>query len=141
MKKLLITLIGSFALAGTLPAFAGPDWQIIEKSRKHWHRNRMVVVLLGAATDVALALSRDDRVEDSIEIVAAAFDKWPEGGDTGNYAVIRGSRSAEVKRHAVTCSDTPEHTLTWAKRRSSRSRRGDPGLRAGEETPLPPFAR
>ena len=33
MKKLLITLIGSFALAGTLPAFAGPDWQIIEKAR------------------------------------------------------------------------------------------------------------
>jgi inosine-uridine nucleoside N-ribohydrolase len=59
---------------------------IIEKSRKHWHRNRMVVVLLGAATDVALALSRDDRVEDSIEIVAGAFDKWPEGGDTDSVS-------------------------------------------------------
>jgi inosine-uridine nucleoside N-ribohydrolase len=59
---------------------------IIEKSRKHWHRNRMVVVLLGAATDVALALSRDERVEDSIEIVAGAFDKWPEGGDTDSVA-------------------------------------------------------
>lgn len=34
MKKLLITLIGAFTLAGTLPAFAGPDWQIIEKARK-----------------------------------------------------------------------------------------------------------
>jgi len=26
------------------------------------------------------------------------------------------------------------------RQRSSRSRRGDPGLQAGEETPLPPFA-
>lgn len=34
MKKLLITVIGSFILAAALPAFAGPDWQIIEKARK-----------------------------------------------------------------------------------------------------------
>jgi hypothetical protein len=34
MKKLLITLIGSFALGAALPALAGPDWQLIEKARK-----------------------------------------------------------------------------------------------------------
>ena len=34
MKKLLTTLIGSFALAAALPTFAGPDWQLIEKARK-----------------------------------------------------------------------------------------------------------
>ena len=34
MKKLLITLIGSFTLAAALPALAGPDWQLIEKARK-----------------------------------------------------------------------------------------------------------
>lgn len=34
MKKLFITLIGSFTLTAAIPALAGPDWQIIEKARK-----------------------------------------------------------------------------------------------------------
>lgn len=34
MNKLLITLIGSFALTAVASASAGPDWQIIEKARK-----------------------------------------------------------------------------------------------------------
>lgn len=34
MKKSLITLIGALALGATLPAFAGPDWQVIEQARK-----------------------------------------------------------------------------------------------------------
>jgi hypothetical protein len=34
MKKLLITLIGALTLSTTLPALAGPDWQIIEQARK-----------------------------------------------------------------------------------------------------------
>ena len=33
MKKSLITLIGAIALGVTLPALAGPDWQVIEHSR------------------------------------------------------------------------------------------------------------
>ena len=33
MKKLLNSLIGAVALTAMLPAFAGPDWQIIEQAR------------------------------------------------------------------------------------------------------------
>ncbi|MDA8254294.1 MAG: hypothetical protein M0Z99_01425 [Betaproteobacteria bacterium] len=34
MNKLLITLAGVLTLGATLPAIAGPDFQIIEKGRK-----------------------------------------------------------------------------------------------------------
>ena len=34
MKKLLSTiLLGAFTFAAALPAFAGPDWQLIDKAR------------------------------------------------------------------------------------------------------------
>jgi inosine-uridine nucleoside N-ribohydrolase len=55
---------------------------IIEAAKSHSNRNRLVVVVMGAATDVAAALAKDARLEDRIEVVAAAFDKWPEGGDS-----------------------------------------------------------
>ncbi|MCW5660065.1 MAG: hypothetical protein KIT60_20375 [Burkholderiaceae bacterium] len=35
MKKLLTTLVGAVALSTMLPAFAGPDWQVIEQARKN----------------------------------------------------------------------------------------------------------
>lgn len=35
MKKLLlVSLIGALALGATLPAIAGPDWDVIERARK-----------------------------------------------------------------------------------------------------------
>lgn len=34
MKTLLITLIGALAIGATVPAYAGPDWQIVEHGRK-----------------------------------------------------------------------------------------------------------
>lgn len=34
MKKLLITLAGVLTVGATLPAVAGPDWQLIEQARK-----------------------------------------------------------------------------------------------------------
>lgn len=34
MKTLLITSIGVLAISAMLPAFAGPDWQIIEHGRQ-----------------------------------------------------------------------------------------------------------
>ena len=34
MNKLLIALVGSWTLIATLPAVAGPDWQLIEQARK-----------------------------------------------------------------------------------------------------------
>jgi hypothetical protein len=41
MKKLLITLIGSFTLTASLPALAGPDWQLIDKARKNKQASAM----------------------------------------------------------------------------------------------------
>lgn len=35
MKMLFTTLIGAVALSVALPAFAGPDWQVIEQARKN----------------------------------------------------------------------------------------------------------
>ncbi len=35
MNKLLNTLIGAVALSAMLPAFAGPDWQAIERARQN----------------------------------------------------------------------------------------------------------
>lgn len=34
MKKLLVILIGCATIGATLPASAGPDWQVIEHGRK-----------------------------------------------------------------------------------------------------------
>lgn len=34
MKKLLAALLGAFTLVATVPAVAGPDWQLIEKGRQ-----------------------------------------------------------------------------------------------------------
>lgn len=34
MKKLLVTLTGVLSIGAVLPAFAGPDWQLIEQGRK-----------------------------------------------------------------------------------------------------------
>jgi hypothetical protein len=34
MKKLLTIVFGTLTLSTTLPTFAGPDWQVIERARK-----------------------------------------------------------------------------------------------------------
>lgn len=34
MKKSVVLPVAVFALSGALPAFAGPDWQIIEQARR-----------------------------------------------------------------------------------------------------------
>jgi inosine-uridine nucleoside N-ribohydrolase len=44
--------------------------------------DRLTVLVLGAATDVASALLTDPTLGDRIEIIAMAFDGWP-GGDDG----------------------------------------------------------
>jgi hypothetical protein len=54
---------------------------IIDLARSHPSRNRLMVLVLGAATDVALALSKYPGLQDRIELVAAAFERWPEGTD------------------------------------------------------------
>lgn len=60
----------------------GADF-IIEVSEAYDARNRMTIVLIGPATDVAIALQRDPTLEDRIEVVAMAFD-GPAGNDPYN---------------------------------------------------------
>jgi len=57
---------------------------ILRESRGYGCDRRLTVVITGAATDVASALICDPSLQDRIEIVAMAFDKWPEGGDVFN---------------------------------------------------------
>lgn len=62
---------------------AGAEF-LLEQARGHGAGDRLVVLVIGAATDVAAALLADETVGDRIEIVAMAFDGWPDGGDVFN---------------------------------------------------------
>jgi inosine-uridine nucleoside N-ribohydrolase len=46
--------------------------------------DRLIVLILGAATDVASALIADPTWADRVKLVAMGFDGWPEGGDAWN---------------------------------------------------------
>lgn len=63
--------------------FEGAD-EIVRLSQAYDSRNRLTIVLIGAATDVAAALTRDPTVEDRIEVVSMAFNTWPNGTDPWN---------------------------------------------------------
>jgi inosine-uridine nucleoside N-ribohydrolase len=62
---------------------SGVDF-ILNQSRGHSPRRRLVVLVIGAATDVASALLTDPTLGDRIEIIAMGFEKWPDGGDPWN---------------------------------------------------------
>lgn len=57
---------------------------LIDQARGRSGDDRLVVVILGAATDVASALLTDATYADRITIVAMGFDGWPEGNDSWN---------------------------------------------------------
>lgn len=57
---------------------------IIRLARNHSRQNRLVVLGLGPVTDIASALLLDPKLENRIEVVALAFDKYPEGEDGWN---------------------------------------------------------
>jgi inosine-uridine nucleoside N-ribohydrolase len=61
----------------------GADY-IIQASKAYSPSDRLTIVLIGPATDVAAALQRDPTLEDRIEVVAMAFDQWPQGNDPWN---------------------------------------------------------
>lgn len=58
--------------------------RLLRESRAGRKGRRVVVVALGAATDVASALLLDPAAVDRVEVVAMGFDGWPEGGDSWN---------------------------------------------------------
>jgi purine nucleosidase len=62
---------------------AGVDF-IVDASRRYSAKNRLVIVTIGAATDVASAFLSDRKLADRVEILTMGFDSWPKGGDPWN---------------------------------------------------------
>jgi inosine-uridine nucleoside N-ribohydrolase len=71
-----------------LPDIKGDDTSgaefIAAMANDYGPQNRLTVVLAGPATDIACALELDPLLSSRIEIVAAGFEKFPEGGDMWN---------------------------------------------------------
>jgi inosine-uridine nucleoside N-ribohydrolase len=57
---------------------------LLDQARGHTPDDRLVVIMIGAATDVASALLTDPTLAERIRIVAMGFDAWPEGNDPWN---------------------------------------------------------
>lgn len=64
---------------------AGVDF-IVSASRQFSSENRLNVLTIGAATDVASAILEDATIVDRIRVVAMGFNDWPDGGDEFNVA-------------------------------------------------------
>ena len=58
--------------------------RLLRESRSFYPQHRLIVLVIGAATDTASALLVDPNLADRIEIVAMAFRQWPAGGDIFN---------------------------------------------------------
>jgi purine nucleosidase len=92
---------------------------IVKTARGYSSRNRLVIITLGATTDVASAFLTDPKLGDRVEILTMGFDSWPKGGDPWNikndplaYQVILGSAapitigSTDVTHKYLELSDT-----------------------------------
>ncbi len=62
---------------------AGVDFTV-NTSRSYSSQNRLVIITIGATTDVASAFLQDPTLGDRVEIVTMGFDAWPKGGDPWN---------------------------------------------------------
>ena len=67
MKTLLITLAGALAIGATLPAYAGPDWQIID----HGRTVKLARTQQAAAEKAAKAPGNNDQHEKMMKECAA----------------------------------------------------------------------
>ncbi|MGH9396055.1 MAG: nucleoside hydrolase [Terriglobia bacterium] len=71
--------------AHTLRLNAGVEF-IIKTSKRFSSSDRLTVLTIGAATDVASAIIEDPTIVDRIRIVAMGFKGWPNGGEEFNLA-------------------------------------------------------
>jgi inosine-uridine nucleoside N-ribohydrolase len=62
---------------------AGVDF-MLETSRNYSARNRLVVITIGATTDVASAFLADPTLGDRVEVLTMGFNSWPQGTDPWN---------------------------------------------------------
>jgi purine nucleosidase len=102
-------------------ANAGVDF-IVEASKSFSKDNRLLVLTIGAATDVASAILEDPTIVDRIRVVAMGFRDWPDGSDEFNVAndvkawqVILGSRVPVVIGSGQVCQATLALTPAQAK--------------------------
>jgi inosine-uridine nucleoside N-ribohydrolase len=113
-------VLDAVGLAERPPVFAGSDnplWDhspipnagvdfIIEQSQGFGPDNRLPVLTLGAATDIGSAVLTDPSIGERIEIVAMAFDGWPEGHDGFNVRNdVTAWQAILASSAAVTCGD------------------------------------
>jgi purine nucleosidase len=59
---------------------------IVDASKHFSSDNRLTILTIGAATDVASAILEDPTIVARIRIVAMAFTSWPDGGNEYNVA-------------------------------------------------------
>lgn len=78
---------------------AGVDF-IVKASRLYSPRNRLLILTIGATTDVASAFLTDPSIDNRVEILTMGFQSWPKGTDPWNikndplaYQVILDSRA------------------------------------------------
>lgn len=59
---------------------------LVTESRRFSSSDRLTVLTIGAATDVASAILLDPTITQRIRVVTMAFNNWPEGGNEYNVA-------------------------------------------------------
>lgn len=57
---------------------------IVQSSKNFSKDNRLTVLTIGTATDVASAILEDPSIADRIQVVAMGFNSWPNGGSEYN---------------------------------------------------------
>jgi inosine-uridine nucleoside N-ribohydrolase len=57
---------------------------ILSESRKAVEGRKVIVFVIGAATDMASALLIDPALSERVDVFAMGFSRWPEGGDPWN---------------------------------------------------------
>ncbi|MDQ3754933.1 MAG: nucleoside hydrolase [Acidobacteriota bacterium] len=105
---------------------------IVEQSRAFSPERRLVVLVTGAATDVASALLVDETLAERIEIIAMGFEKWPAGGDSWNVkndpaawqVILASNVPVTIGDAGVTRRDL---TLTRAQARALFTEQGEAG--------------
>ncbi len=88
------------ALTARVPIHnAGVDF-IVKTSRLYSPRDRLLILTIGATTDVASAFLADPSIDNRVEILTMGFQSWPKGTDPWNikndplaYQVILDSRA------------------------------------------------
>jgi purine nucleosidase len=91
-------VLGRLHLASPPPVFAGSDRPLngreplrnpgvdftVNTSGRYSSQNRLVIITIGATTDVASAFLQDPTLGERVEILTMGFDSWPKGMDPWN---------------------------------------------------------